>query len=150
VVPQLPTAVPPRRRRNRTPLLAAATVAVAALGLAAWQWWPSGAPDRLAVESVTAALDPPSGAGSCPSAEYRVSAEVATNGGAGTIDFSWELPDGRTSPADSVSVAAGQERVELSLSFDVTADAPVSGQPVLVLTAPDPQRVSAPAVAYTC
>jgi hypothetical protein len=26
----------------------------------------------------------------------------------------------------------------------------VSGQPVLVLTAPDPQRVSAPAVAYTC
>jgi hypothetical protein len=99
---------------------------------------------------VTAALDPASGAGSCPSASYRVSAEVVTNGGAGTIDFSWELPDGRTSPADSVAVEAGQERVELSLAFDITADAPVTGQPVLVLTAPDPQRVTAPAVAYSC
>jgi hypothetical protein len=102
------------------------------------------------VESVTAALDPASGAGSCPSASYRVSAEVVTNGGEGTIDFSWELPDGRTSPADSVSVAAGQDRVELSLAFDITAETPVAGQPVLVLTAPAPQRVSAPAVAYTC
>jgi hypothetical protein len=75
---------------------------------------------------------------------------VTTNGGPGTLGFSWELPDGRSAPADSVAVAEGQQRVELSLAFDLTGTAPVSGAPVLVVTAPGAQRVSAPPVAYTC
>jgi hypothetical protein len=79
-----------------------------------------------------------------------VAAVVTTNGGPGTLAFSWELPDGRTAPADSVAVREGQRRVELSLAFDVTGNAAVAGEPVLVLTAPDARRVSAPPVAYTC
>jgi hypothetical protein len=79
-----------------------------------------------------------------------VGAVVTTNGGPGSLAFSWELPDGRTAGADSVTVAEGQRRVELSLSFEQTGDAAVSGAPVLVVTAPDARRVSAPPVAYTC
>jgi hypothetical protein len=99
---------------------------------------------------VTTTLDPADGAGACPSASYRVGAVVTTNGGPGTLAFSWELPDGRTAGADSVAVAEGQRRVELSLSFEQTGEAAVSGAPVLVVTAPGARRVSAPPVAYTC
>jgi hypothetical protein len=152
-VPALPTISPgpARRRRRRTSwIVAAALVAVAAVGVAVWRLWPSSAPDALSVESVTTTLDPANGAGACPSASYRVGAVVTTNGGPGTLAFSWELPDGRTAGADSVAVAEGQRRVELSLSFEQTGEAAVSGPPVLVVTAPDARRVSAPPVAYTC
>jgi hypothetical protein len=148
-VPQLPVAPPPRRRRSRWPIAVAAAVAVVALGLAAWRLWPESTPDALAVESVQPALDPADGAGSCPSAQYTVRASVTTNGGPGTLEFSWELPDERTS-AGSVDVAQGQERVELSLDFQLTGSTPRSGAPVLVITAPAEQRVEAPPVAYTC
>jgi len=125
-------------------------LALLAVGFAAWRWWPASTPDALAVESVSTTLDPADGAGTCPSASYRVGAVVTTNGGPGTLAFSWELPDGRAAGANSVAVKEGQQQVELSLSFDQTGDAAVSGAPVLVITAPDARRVSAPPVAYTC
>jgi hypothetical protein len=148
-VPQLPVASP-RRRRRRWPIAVAALVALAALGLAAWRWWPESAPEALAVESVQSTLDPSDGAGSCPSASYTVSATVTTNGGPGTLQFAWELPDGRTSAARSVDVVQGQRRVDLSLDFELTGPTALAGSPVLVLTAPAEQRVDAPPVAYTC
>jgi serine/threonine-protein kinase len=146
-VPQLPVA--PRRRRRRWPIAVAAAVAVVALGLAAWRWWPESTPDALAVEGIVLTLDPANGQGGCPTADYRVAAEVSTNGGPGTLAFSWELPDGRSTSPDSVAVAAGQQRAQLSLDFQL-AGPPVEGPPVLVVSAPQQSRTEGPVVHFEC
>jgi hypothetical protein len=110
--------------------------------------WPAGDPASLVVQDVALSLDPPSGQSGCPTATYRVAADVSTNGGPGTLSFVWELPDGRRTE-DSVDVAAGQRRAQLSLTFQV-AGAPLTGEPVLVVTAPEESRTEGPTVHFQC
>jgi hypothetical protein len=146
-LPRAVPALPPLPRRRRW--LAVGLPALVLLGLAVWHWWPEGAPGPLAVQDAVLTLDPASGGGGCPSAAYRVAAEVTTTG-AGELTFAWELPDGRTTAAQSVPVDAAQQRVELSLSFELTGPPSVNGAPVLLVTAPADERFAGPVVDFRC
>jgi serine/threonine-protein kinase len=147
-IPALPTA-PRRGASRRWFVLAGVLLGLAALGVAAWRLWPAGDPASLEVRDVVLSLDPPSGQSGCPTATYRVAAEITTNGGPGTLTFAWELPDGRHTSPDTVDVAAGQREARLSLSFDLTGP-PVAGAPVLVVSSPEESRTDGPAVRFQC
>jgi predicted Ser/Thr protein kinase len=152
VAPRAPMPAPPTgkgRRRRRWLVPVAVVVCLAALGVAAWRLWPAGDPAALEVRDVVLSLDPPTGQSGCPTATYRVAAEVTTNGGPGELAFAWELPDGRHTAPDSVDVAAGQHEARLSLSFDL-AGPPVTGPPVLVVSAPQESRTEGPPVRFQC
>jgi hypothetical protein len=97
---------------------------------------------------VVVTLDPASGQGGCPAADYTVAAVVSTNGGAGTLAYTWELPDGRTS-AKSVPIGEGQRQANLSLDFRLSGP-PVSGTPALVITAPEESRTEGPQLQFRC
>jgi len=101
-VPAQPTA--PRRRASRRWLvLAGVLLGLAALGGAAWRLWPAGSPASLEVQDVVLSLDPPSGQGGCPTATYRVAAEITTNGGPGTLAFDLAGPPVAGAPVLVVS-----------------------------------------------
>jgi serine/threonine-protein kinase len=88
-------------------------------------------PQRIAVRDVTVQVTPSSGRGRCPSAQFDFVGRIVTNGGAGQLTASWELPGGQRVAARPVDVAAGRRAVRVGVHFPVTGQRPLRGQATL-------------------
>jgi predicted Ser/Thr protein kinase len=144
-----------RRPGRGTALLAVGLVALAVLVLATALIvrgrQPAAPPaTRLQVSSVSAAVEPASGAGHCPETDFTFRGTVATNGGAGTITYQWLQPDGQTSAAQSIAVGAGVHRASVTLLFKFSGSGSAHGLAVMHVTSPIDAYSPPVNVTYTC
>lgn len=142
----LPRLLTPRRRRRRRALVvvvaaaALAGVAVAVLSLTGG--------DPLVVSQVALTSDPAEGG--CPTADFVVTARIATNGTAGHLRLQWSQPNGdRTEPSE-VRVPEGQREVVAELRFSVQGNTELSGDAVLHVLGPDPVDSRPLTLTYRC
>jgi hypothetical protein len=141
-----------RRPGRGTALLAVGLVALAVLVLATALIVRGRRPaaTRLQVSSVSAAVEPASGSGHCPETDFTFRGTMATNGGAGTIAYRWLQPDGQTSAAQSIAVAAGAHRASVTLLFKFSGSGSAHGQAALHVTSPIDAYSPPLNVTYTC
>ncbi|MDP2774349.1 MAG: serine/threonine-protein kinase [Nocardioides sp.] len=74
--------------------------------------------------------------GQCPTATFRFTAVVRTNGEAGSLRLQWTRPDGTSGQAATIQVASGKQSVSTRLDFQVRGRQPLSGAAVLTVLEP--------------
>jgi serine/threonine-protein kinase len=123
------------------------SLAAAAAAIALIVGGGTSAPTPLRVTSI--AVHASTLTGHCPRSQWTFTADVVTNGSAGTLRFRWLRPDGKQTPEQTLAVGAHQTREKLLLRFTVTGSRPLQGVATLQGVGSN-WRSSSPAVAYSC
>ena len=87
--------------------------------------------------------------GRCPTATFRFTALVRTNGEAGSLRLQWTRPDGTPGRAATIKVASGAQAISTRLDFQVRGRQPLSGAAVLTVLGPGRADDSA-RMSYRC
>ncbi|MFJ9950075.1 hypothetical protein [Kitasatospora sp. NPDC091207] len=132
---------PPRPRRVRLLLLAV----VLLLAVPAFLFWRFATP-ALAVAGVAVRTDP---AGPGCGGTAVITAELETNGGAGTVRYRWLRSDGTTSGEMAREIGSGAHRADLVLRWSFEGQGSLRSTATLEILAPAP-RSAAVTFAYHC
>ena len=80
---------------------------------------------------------------------YTFSGQIVTNGGAGTVKYNWQQPDGKTVP-EEVAATKGNSTIPVSLAFTYSGHGSASGEAKVHVTDPNVFDSNAAGVQYRC
>jgi serine/threonine protein kinase len=154
----LPTGLPPGPavpsdtkpdRRSRWILLVVGVLLAAIAGgvIVATSGKGKREPQSLAVTSIVVRASTLTGR--CPKGQWTFTADVATNGSAGTLRLHWQRPDGENTQDQTIRMVDGQMRQLVVLRFTVTGVRALKGAATLKLLTPQ-QQARSPTVNYSC
>jgi hypothetical protein len=148
-VPQWPGKARPRRRRRpgrwRGLLSTLITVAIVA-GVGVYWWMRTHESLKVVNVSVTA---PPVPAG-CDVTD-TLTGTIVTNGEGGTITYKWiRDPGGAPTNASTVTVASGQDTVQVSLAWHFTGNGTTQASAELAVLTPNSAVSSISGLTYSC
>lgn len=111
---------------------------------------PVAAAPAFAVVGVQLTVNPASGVGQCPRAEYELVATVQTNAVGGRIRYQWLLPDGTVSTVREVQVAPGAATATLTRTWVFSGRSPAEDDASLHVLAPQDRFSNAVRLVYRC
>jgi len=134
-----------RRRRTQRWILPL-TVLILVIAVLIYYLWGRGPSDTLVVTSVT--VQPSAMVVGCNGTE-RLTAELATNGGSGSVEYQWLRSDGTVSDRLSQSVAQGTRHVSLVLEWSFDGYGAMDATATLSVLSPQTHRAAA-SFTYRC
>lgn len=143
----------PRRKRGLgrlVPLLLLLVLLVAAGAYLYTRFGSGGAPAAALALSGTPVVRVDNPNGHCPSATFHFTAEIPTNGAAGSLTFEWLRPDGGKQPQTVDQVPSGTTADTPTLQFTFQGQAGTAGDTVLHVISPVDTRSAPVHVTYTC
>lgn len=134
-----------RRRRTQRWILPL-TVLILVIAVLIYYFWGRGPSTELAVTGVT--VQPSTTAVSCGGTE-RLTAEVTTNGGSGSIEYQWLRSDGTVSDKLTQSVAQGTRHVSIVLEWSFEGYGSMDATATFSVQSPGTQRAET-SFTYRC
>ena len=141
-----PEAVDLARRRRGQRWILPLTVLILVIAVLIYYFWGRGPSTELAVTGVT--VQPSATAVSCDGTE-RLTAEVTTNGGSGTLEYQWLRSDGTVSGKLTQPVAQGSKHVSIVLEWSFEGYGSMDATATFSVLSPGTQRADT-AFTYHC